>query len=71
MRLPFAARRRLCSSANPSLRPELLREDAVLFEEVLEGLLLLAVEPAGEREQQEPQWPPVSLTLLIAHALRD
>ena len=44
MRLPFAARRRLCSSANPSLRPELLREDAVLFEEVLAGLMLLAVD---------------------------
>jgi len=31
----------------------LLAEDAVLFEQVVDDLLLLAVDPAGEEEQEE------------------
>jgi len=32
---------------------KLLSEDAVLFEQVVDGLLLLAVDPAGEHQQEE------------------
>ena len=34
---------------------ELLAEDAVLLEEILDDVVLMAVDPAGEREEKEPQ----------------
>jgi hypothetical protein len=48
--LPLRSEASLLVVRQPKLPPlELLFEDAVLLEEVLDGALLLSVDPAGER----------------------
>jgi hypothetical protein len=38
--------------SNPA-RTDLLTEDTIFFEKVFNGMLLMLIQPAGEREQQE------------------
>src|ERR687892_2579181 len=52
----FTARRRRWSSVSRTRRPpQLLPEDAVLLHQVLDHLLLVAIDPSSQGHEQEPQ----------------